>query len=344
MSDALLAWTAVLLYIGLGVLVGLAARRQLGKGVSEFFLGNRQIGGFVAAMTYAATTYSAFMMLGLAGRRYNYLTHAELLADRYQNRAVGIVATLLCLIFLIPYAAIQVMGIGYLLASVSKGAIGLFPCMLLAMILAAVWAKLAGLRSVAWTDALQAIIMLLASLTALIFLVERGFGGVAPFFRRLNSEVPELLQGPGLFSFNLFLGLALPWLFFSLSNPQVTQRLFIPRSVAAFKQMIGGFLVFGFVYTLVAVLWGFGARLLIPGHGERSTDEHGGRRRAGACSAAHRLQTFGAMARRLGAGFLPGVVRRGEPRYPPAASQSRGIHRLLAERLAARRFPMNFRQ
>ncbi len=299
MSDALLAWTAILLYIGLGLLVGLAARRQLGTGVSEFFLGNRQIGGFVAAMTYAATTYSAFMMLGLAGltyklgvgalgfeltylgglvlvvffgprfwlvgRRYSYLTHAELLADRYQNRAVGIVATLLCLIFLIPYAAIQVMGIGYLLAGVSKEAIKLFPGMLLAMILAAVWAKLAGLRSVAWTDALQAIIMLLASLTALIFLVERGFGGVAPFFRRLNSDVPELLQGPGLFSFNIFSGLALPWLFFSLSNPQVTQRLFIPKSVAAFKQMIGGFLVFGFVYTLVAVLWGFGARLLVLG-------------------------------------------------------------------------------
>lgn len=61
-----------------------------------------------------------------------------------------------------------------------------------------------------------------------------------------------------------FLGLSLPWLFFSVSNPQVTQRLFIPKSVRSFKQMIGGFLVFGFVYTIVSVLWGFGARLLIP--------------------------------------------------------------------------------
>jgi SSS family solute:Na+ symporter len=81
----------------------------------------------------------------------------------------------------------------------------------------------------------------------------------------MNQEVPQLLAGSGLLKFNVFLGLALPWIFFSLSNPQVTQRLFIPKSVTAFKQMIGGFLIFGFIYTIVSVLWGFGARLLIPG-------------------------------------------------------------------------------
>ena len=96
-------------------------------------------------------------------------------------------------------------------------------------------------------------------------MVNRGFGGFTNFFEQLNKEVPRLLAGPGLMSFNMFLGLSLPWLFFSLSNPQVTQRLFVPKSVTAFKQMIGGFLVFGFIYTVVAVLWGFSAKLLLPG-------------------------------------------------------------------------------
>jgi SSS family solute:Na+ symporter len=82
---------------------------------------------------------------------------------------------------------------------------------------------------------------------------------------QLNKEVPHLITGPGLLKFNMFLGLSLPWLFFSLSNPQVTQRLFVPKSVTAFKQMIGGFLVFGFIYTVVSVLWGFSAKLLLPG-------------------------------------------------------------------------------
>src|SRR5699024_9983606 len=71
--------------------------------------------------------------------------------------------------------------------------------------------------------------------------------------------------GPGLFSFTTFLGLTLPWFFFSLSNPQVSQRLFMPRSPKALRHMLIGFLVFGFIYTLVSLLWGFSARVAMPG-------------------------------------------------------------------------------
>ncbi|MDD2388730.1 MAG: sodium:solute symporter family protein [Desulfobacterales bacterium] len=298
MNEAFYAWTVLSVYIVIGVVVAAMARKKLGTGMNEFFLANRQLGGIVSALTYAATTYSAFMMVGLAGltyklgvgalgyeltylcglvlvvffgprfwlvgHKYDYLTHAELLADRYQNRAVGIIATVLCLVFLIPYAAIQLMGIGYLLSVVSKGAISLITAMAIATLLAIVWSYMAGLRSVAWTDALQVVIMMVTSVVTLFFVVYKGFGGIEPFFNRMNTEIPELLAGSGLFRFNVFFGLALPWLFFSLSNPQVTQRLFVPKSVTAFKQMIGGFLIFGLIYTLVSVLWGFSARLLLP--------------------------------------------------------------------------------
>jgi SSS family solute:Na+ symporter len=283
----------------LGIGVAVLAKRQLGRGMTDFFLANRQLGGFVSAMTYAATTYSAFMMVGLAGltykmgvgalgfeltylcglvlvvffgprfwlvgRRFDYLTHSQLLADRYENRAVGIVAALLCLIFLIPYAAIQLMGIGYLVSVISKGAISLVATMILATLIAMVWSNIAGLRSVAWTDALQALIMLITSIWVLYLVVNKGFGGFNAFFQQMEKEIPHLLAGAGLFKFKVFFGLALPWLFFPLSNPQVSQRLFVPKSVTAFKQMIGGFLIFGLIYTLVSIFWGFSARLLVPG-------------------------------------------------------------------------------
>lgn len=299
MSESVYAWLAISIYVCLGLGVAALAKRQLGQGMNEFFLANRQLGGFVSAMTYAATTYSAFMMVGLAGltykmgvgalgfeltylcglvlvvffgprfwlvgHRFDYLTHAQLLADRYESRTVGIVATLLCLIFLIPYAAIQLMGIGYLVSVISKGAISLVAAMILATLIAIVWSNIAGLRSVAWTDALQALIMLVTSIWVLYLVVNKGFGDFNAFFEQMENQIPHLLAGAGLFKFNVFFGLALPWLFFPLSNPQVSQRLFVPKSVTAFKQMIGGFLIFGFIYTLVSILWGFSARLLVPG-------------------------------------------------------------------------------
>ncbi len=299
MSASFYAWLTISVYIILGITIAVLARKKMGTGMNEFFLANRQLGGFVSALTYAATTYSAFMMVGLAGltykfgvgalgfeltylcglvlvvffgprfwlagRKFNYLTHAQLLADRYQNRTVGVVAALLCLIFLIPYAAIQLMGIGYLLSVVSEGSITLVVAMIIATLLAVIWSNIAGLRSVAWTDALQAAIMLVTSIVTLCVVVYRGFGGFDKFFAQMNQDIPQLLAGPGLFKFNVFFGLSLPWLFFPLSNPQVTQRLFVPDSVTAFKQMIGGFLIFGFIYTVVSVLWGFCAKLLLPG-------------------------------------------------------------------------------
>ena len=36
----------------------------------SYFLGDRKLGGFVSALSYSATTYSAFMLVGLAGLTY----------------------------------------------------------------------------------------------------------------------------------------------------------------------------------------------------------------------------------------------------------------------------------
>ncbi|MBC7335897.1 MAG: sodium:solute symporter family protein, partial [Clostridia bacterium] len=60
------------------------------------------------------------------------------------------------------------------------------------------------------------------------------------------------------------LGLTLPWFFFCLSNPQVSQRLFVPASLSGMRKMLTGFLIFGFIYTLISVLWGLSTRVMLP--------------------------------------------------------------------------------
>jgi SSS family solute:Na+ symporter len=299
--SAFWVWFGIGIYIAAGLVIALMARRRLGGGVSEFFLANRTLGGFVSALTYSATTYSAFMMIGLAGltylsgvgalgfeltylcgmfmmvfflprfwlvgKKYGYVSPMELLSDRYQNRGVGATAAILALVFLVPYGAVQLMGVGYLMNGISGGVIGVGWGILIAVVCAIAWSSIAGLRSVAWTDAFQALLMIVVS-AAVLGVVINALGGFGEFFGRLESEVPGLLTVPtsgGSWNINMFIGLALPWLFFLISNPQVSQRMFIPKSVGAMKQMLGGFLIFGFIYTLISVLWGFGARLLVPG-------------------------------------------------------------------------------
>jgi SSS family solute:Na+ symporter len=294
-------WFGIAIYIVAGLVIAVMARRRLGAGVSEFFLANRKVGGFVSALTYSATTYSAFMMIGLAGltymsgvgalgfeltylcgmfmmvfflprfwlvgRKYGYVSPMELLSDRYQSRWVGATTAILALVFLVPYGAVQLMGVGYLMNGISQGAIPVVAGIIIAVVCAIAWSNIAGMRSVAWTDAFQALIMIATS-AAILGVVVAALGGFGSFFGKLEAASPGLLTVPtakGAFSINMFIGLALPWLFFLISNPQVSQRLFIPKSVTAMKQMLGGFLVFGFIYTLISVLWGFGATLLVPG-------------------------------------------------------------------------------
>ncbi|HOM97297.1 MAG TPA: sodium:solute symporter family protein [Acetomicrobium sp.] len=271
--------------------------RQKGKvDLEDYFLGSRRIDGFISAMTYSATTYSAFMMVGLvgltyrygvaalgfeliylmgtvillllfaprywlAGKRHNLISPSELLSFRYENKGVGAINSMLCLVMLIPYASVQLMGAGYLVETLSDGSLSYTTGTVIAAIVTFVFCWWAGLRSVARTDAFQAVIMLIASFSLLGYLVFelKGVG----FYRTLIRERSDLLSVNWPPSF--FIGLTLPWAFFAITNPQVVQRLFIPKDRASMKKMILGFSYFGFIYTLICCVLGLMAALLIPG-------------------------------------------------------------------------------
>ena len=283
--------------------MALLARKGMGQEVSESFLANRRVGGFVAALTYSATTYSAFMLVGLAGltyaggvgalgfeliylsglvlvaffgprfwlvgKKYNYITPTEMLADRYQSKFLEVIAAIAAIIFLIPYSAVQLVGIGTLMEGLSDGKIPFIAGLIVATVFAVTWAWIGGLRSVAWTDSLQALVMLAIALFSVILIVYRGFGGFGGLFTTLETNYPLWLTvpgpgTPGYFNPHRFVGLSMPWFFFCLSNPQVSQRLFIPKSLKHMKTMVMGFMVFGFIYTLISIIWGFSARVLLP--------------------------------------------------------------------------------
>jgi len=288
------------IYIFWGTLIAILSSRGKSRSLFDYFLGSRKISPLVNTLSYSATTYSAFMMLGLAGLTYRagvgalgfeliYLsglilavifgpkflkfskesgciTPAELLSLKYNHPLVGIIFAFTSMIFLIPYAASQLMGIGYLLEMLSGGEISFAAGLVIATLLAFLWTEIAGLRSVATTDSLQAMIMLSSSVILVLIVVYKYLGGFGAMMNKLVIDYPQWLSVPGngFFSFQTFLGLSLPWFFFSISNPQVSQRLFVPQGLKQLRQMILGFSIYGFIYTLITILIGFSARCLFP--------------------------------------------------------------------------------
>ncbi|TFF23273.1 sodium:solute symporter family protein [Jiella endophytica] len=289
----------IAIYIVASLVVAYMSRAGTASTMSDYFIGGRSMGGLVSALSYSATTYSAFMMVGLAGltykggvgalgfeivyfagvslvaifgprfwavgKKYGFVTPSEMLGARYGSRAVAIAAAVASCIFLIPYSAVQLAGVGYLLSGMSGGAISFGAGIVVATILAIAFSYIAGIRSVMWTDSLQAVVMIVASVAVVGFVVSE-LGGFSALFGAVAERNPAMLTvpGPGLFSFTTFLGLTIPWFFFAISNPQVSQRLFMPASLGALRRMLMIFLVFGFIYTLVSVLWGFSAFVAFP--------------------------------------------------------------------------------
>jgi len=295
-----LVWWGIFIYVLIALLIAYLSKSGKQNNMESYFLGDRKLGGVVSALSYSATTYSAFMLVGLAGltynggvgalgfeliylmgvslvaffgprfwvvgKKYGYVTPSEMLGDRYDNKTVAIVVAVTNCLFLIPYSAVQLSGVGYLLQGVTNNAIPYSTGVLIATLLAIAFSYIAGIRSVAWTDSLQALFMIISS-TAVVLMLVNGLGGFGEFFGKIERDHSELLTVPGngYFSFLTFLGLTVPWFFFSLSNPQVSQRLYMPNSLKSLKNMLMGFLIFGFIYTIVAVTWGFSAILMFPG-------------------------------------------------------------------------------
>ncbi len=189
-----------------------------------------------------------------------------MIGDRYQSKAVAIAIAISNCLFLIPYSAVQLAGVGYLLQGVSNQQISFSSGVIIAVILAIIFAYIAGMRSVAWTDSLQSLFMIIGSTLVVLFLIHE-LGGFAGFFQQLETNHPEMLTVPGngYFSFLTFIGLTIPWFFFSISNPQVSQRLFMPASLKSMRHMLLGFMIFGLIYTFVSIFWGYSAFLLEPG-------------------------------------------------------------------------------
>jgi SSS family solute:Na+ symporter len=56
---------ALLIYFTVGTIIAYISRRMGVKSASDYYVAGGRMGAVLAAGTYAATTYSAFMMVGL---------------------------------------------------------------------------------------------------------------------------------------------------------------------------------------------------------------------------------------------------------------------------------------
>ncbi|WP_458400393.1 sodium/pantothenate symporter [Mailhella sp.] len=292
-------------YLLLTLLLAVWVQRRARLGASrniveEYFIGGRSMGGFVLAMTIIASYTSAssfvggpgvayslglawvllamiqvpttFLTLGVLGKRFAIIgrrlgavTITDFLYARYKSDVVVILCSTALLVFFVASMVAQFIGGARLFQAVTgyPYEIGL----ILFGVTVVVYTAVGGFRAVVLTDALQGIVMVVASVVVFMAVLEAG-GGMEQSIQTLKAIDPGLITpsgaggrvpAPMLFSFWVLVGLGI------LGLPQTTQRCFgYKDSRSMHNAMVMGTLIIGFL-LLFMHLAGVLGRAVMPG-------------------------------------------------------------------------------
>ncbi len=290
----------LLIYLGITLYIAYynSPRRKKSKDfTNEYFIGNRSMGGFVLAMTVIATytgassflggpgvAYklglgwvllasiqipTAFLTLGILGkklaiisRKIDGITINDFLRARYQNKWVVIMSSIAILLFFMAYMVVQVIG-GARLFEVLTGldyTVGL----IIFGFSIIFYTVFGGFKTVAITDAIQGIIMLISSIILFWVLKEAG-GGMRNIMKTIYEIDPNLLTPtsggaitkPFIMSFWVLVGVGL------LGLPQTTIRCMgFKDSRSLHRAMVIGTFVVGFLMIMMHLIGVMGIAII----------------------------------------------------------------------------------
>ncbi|MDP7190734.1 MAG: sodium:solute symporter family protein [Alphaproteobacteria bacterium] len=222
---ALLAMAAYLVFaFALGIAAG---RGRSHFSVSEYAVADRGLGLLVMWFLMGGTIFSAFAFLGGPGWAYskgaaafyilayaalgllpwymigpkvarlgaarNYFSMGDLLGDRYRSRLLVVLVGIVSVLAFIQYLTLQIKGMAYVFNVLTEGHIPFWVGALLAYGIVVVYVVTSGVRGAAWSDVLQAILMLVIAWILGLYLVQTLHGGTEAMFGAIIAERPDFL-------------------------------------------------------------------------------------------------------------------------------------------------------
>jgi sodium/pantothenate symporter len=268
--------------------------------LEEYFLGERQMGGFILAMTMVATYGSAssfiggpgiaytqglgwvllamaqlvtgyftLMVLGkkfaIVARQYKAITLIDFLKERYKSKTVVILSAASIIIFLFSSMTAQWIGGARLVESLTG--MSYTTALLIFAFSVLIFVIVGGFRAVALTDTVQGVVMFLGTLILLVATIKAG-GGVPKIIHDLAAENPNLISPFGAKHDLTPAYVSSFWILVGVGVvglPQITVRaMSYKNSKAMHHAILIGTVVVGFI-MLGMHLIGVFARPVLPG-------------------------------------------------------------------------------
>ena len=284
-----------ILYIGILMFFSWRTKKQI-KTSSDFMLGGAKIGVVIGLMTFAATLFSTFTLLGMPDfSRANgvgawiflafsdaimvflilwfgfylrkrvgkspYQGMSVLLQKCYQNRMAGYLYFMAVFLFLIPYIAIQIRGVAIFLFSAFPDFIPVWGWSIGIVLIMLIYSELGGLKAIIYADSLQGTLLLVV-VWIVAFNCLNQVGGWNVLFERVANIDKELLSTPGpkgLLTPQFLIASTIAILMIPVTQPQLSTRLVIMKNYNALKRMataVGFFAMLVILPTIIIGMYG----------------------------------------------------------------------------------------
>ncbi len=279
-------------YLAIMLGIGALARfKRKDDSLSDFFLAGRSFGFFVLVMTLFATQYSGNTIVGFTSASYRngfgflvcvhfmtaivaayllfapalyrlsrereYITPGDYIYDRFGSHTLRIVVSVLMVYALCNFAVAQVKTLGVAFAGISQGRIPVWVGAVGLVVIMLIYESLGGMRSVAWTDAIQGI-ALMSGLILLLVLTLTHISDLSSAVEKLGSnpltkmkiERPDFEGSLHWLSFIVMVGLG------GAIYPQAIQRIFSAKKPEVLKKSLAVMAFLPFFTALIAVIVG----------------------------------------------------------------------------------------
>lgn len=286
-------WMLILGILWIGMLIFFSIRSyQQTDGADDYIFAGSSIGTLVGVMTFAATLFSTFTLMGMPdffrnhgvgawiflavsdavmffliigfgfhlrkrGQEKGYRGVAGLLVNSYESRWAGYVYFTGIFLFLIPYVAIQIRGLAIFLSAIFPELIPAWGWSVGIVFLMLLYSEVGGLRTIIYSDFLQASILLTVIWVIAVVCVQK-IGGIPELFAAAKAADPALLSTPGpkgLFSPQFLIGSFFAIVMIPVTQPQVTTRLVIMENKQKLHRMAVslGVITFLILFPIIAI-------------------------------------------------------------------------------------------
>ena len=302
------ALIAIAFYLVSMIGVGWYARkRRQSNSMADFYLAGRSLGLGVLFLTLYATQYSGNTLFGYTGKTYrigfewtasvlfmfsiipgyllfaprlvalarreSFITPGDYISHRFASPALTLLSTVVMIYALCNYALAQLKAMGAAVEGITDGAVpGAYGIVALAVIMV-VYETLGGMRSVAWTDVMQGVVLLLGfGILAFLIPIKLG-GGLENVVARLSEMDPSKVQAPSTEGANKWISYVFLLGCGAAIYPQAIQRLYSSRSVKVLKRSLALMAFMPLTTTLVALICGLTAAVVLPDLSKAESDQ-----------------------------------------------------------------------